>query len=395
MKTVKKNMSIKSPPTLHAWNDFVKSQPLGSLYQTSIWAHFQAQIPGKEKTMFITVTDPHSHSGGEAHSEGVFPPAANHTLLGGGLIIIRSLPLGLAWIECPRGPVFRSDLTEAQLEYFFKNFFEQVKMLTSEYNIVHIRIDSPIQRNSPFATTYESIMNHFHLRPAHASYTPDTTLVIDLTLSEEEMLKQMKPKGRYNIGVAKKHGIIVKHVTKDHIKEFYDLIAQTGMRDGFSTHNLAYYTSMLDSLSDSSALWMAYTRATPDTPSQPIAALIATYFTDTVTYYYGASSSSPQDRNLMAPYLLQWEVMRDAKEKGYKKYDLLGIATPTPEPKAKVLFPIASPPSYKFALSDPLIGVTDFKLKFGGRITQYIPAKELVYKPFWYALVRLRKWLRS
>lgn len=384
-------MSTAHMPTLHAWNEFVKSQPLGSLYQTSIWAHFQAQIPGKEKTMFITVPDPQTSK---------TAPAQNHQhhgqpspLLGGGLIIIRSLPLGLAWIECPRGPVFRSDLTPIQLEYFFKNFFEQVKSLTHEYKIVHIRIDPQLDRRESFdsdpdfVSSYEKICNQLHLRLAHASYTPETTLIIDLTPTEEEILKQMKPKGRYNIGVAKKHGIEIKHVTRDHISEFYDLIAQTGMRDGFSTHNLAYYESMLESLGDSAGLWMAYhasdSERSPDSVShsrKPIAGLIATYFTDTVTYYYGASSS--QDRHLMAPYLLQWEVMRDAKEKGYRKYDLLGIANIDPETNEPLK-------------SHPLAGVTDFKLKFGGRITQYIPAKELICKPFWHALIRLRKRLRG
>ncbi len=299
--------------------------------------------------------------------------------LGGGLIIIRTLPLGMAWIECPRGPVFRDDLSPAQLEYFFKTFFEQIQSFTHEYKIVHIRIDPPIEKNSPLAATYESIIHHLHLRPAHASYTPETTLIIDLTPSEEDILKQMKPKGRYNIGVAKKHGIIIEHVTRDHVNEFYNLIAQTGARDGFATHNLAYYESMLEALGDSAALWIAYVLATPNAPRKPIAALIATYFTDTATYYYGASSYD--DRHLMAPYLLQWEVMRDAKEKGYTKYDFLGISS---------LDATGNP-----LRNHPLAGVTDFKMKFGGRVVTYIPAKELIYKPIWYGLIRLRKWMRG
>jgi hypothetical protein len=35
--------------------------------------------------------------------------------------------------------------------------------------------------------------------------------------------------------------------------------------------------------------------------------------------------------------------------------------------------------------------VTAFKLKFGGERVNYIAAQEIIYKPFWYRLIRLIK----
>ena len=90
-------------------------------------------------------------------------------------------------------------------------------------------------------------------------------------------------------------------------------------------------------------------------------------------YYYGASVSS--FRNVMAPYLIQWEAIKEAKKRGCKHYDFLGIA---PEG----------------ATHHPWAGVTDFKKKFGGRVTSYPQAREMVLRPFWYFIYKCYKKLR-
>ena len=74
----------------------------------------------------------------------------------------------------------------------------------------------------------------------------------------------------------------------------------------------------------------------------------------------------------MAPYLLQWHAICEAKKLGFAHYDFLGIA----------------PSGSK---NHPWQGVTDFKLKFGGEIVNYVKAKEFVFKPLWYFIIRLVK----
>lgn len=46
-------------------------------------------------------------------------------------------------------------------------------------------------------------------------------------------------------------------------------------------------------------------------------------------YYYGASSSLSADRKQMAPYLLQWTAIREAKMRQIPVYDFLGVADPS------------------------------------------------------------------
>jgi lipid II:glycine glycyltransferase (peptidoglycan interpeptide bridge formation enzyme) len=107
---------------------------------------------------------------------------------------------------------------------------------------------------------------------------------------------------------------------------------------------------------------------------ETIAGVIVTFYEDTATYYYGASSN--KHRNVMAPYLLQWHAIKEAKSRNMKKYDFLGI----------------SPPDAK---NHPWQGVTEFKMKFGGEIVEYVKAKEFIFKPFWYWVIRIVKKLKG
>ncbi len=101
-----------------------------------------------------------------------------------------------------------------------------------------------------------------------------------------------------------------------------------------------------------------------------IAGLIATFHEKQAIYYYGASSN--KHRNVMAPYLLQWNVIQEAKNRGMENYDFLGIAPPG-------------------AKNHSWEGVTGFKMKFGGEIIQYVSAKEYVFKPLTYYLMIIVK----
>lgn len=197
---------------------------------------------------------------------------------------------------------------------------------------------------------------------AHAHFYPEHTIMVDLEPSEDEILKQMKQKGRYNIKVAKKHDVKVRK-SKD-LKAFYKLMEETTERDNFASHKIGYYDKMMELFGDDAELWLA------EHKGKVVAGAIVSYFKDICTYHFGASSN--QDRNVMAPYLLHWEIMREAKKKGMKKYDLFGVA---PEGVKR----------------HPWAGVTGFKEKFGGKRVEYWAAREQPTSWFWYLVVRARK----
>lgn len=315
------------------WDKFVMSHPLGTLHQSTAWAHFQAQIPSRGEYFILVIEN-------------------ENKIIGGSLIIRHKMPLGYSWFYFSRGPL---------LDYESPDLNAQIQLLTSEITkiakqekAIFLRIDPPLPANFPLT------LKNFHSIPY--GFYPTNTLILDLALSDGELLKQMKPKGRYNIRLAEKKGVTIK--ISDDIDSFYKILKETTSRDGFHPHDKSFYEKMLASLPNIAKLYTA------EYESKIIAANIITFFRDTATYYYGASSN--EYRNLMAPYILQWRAVTDAKAQGFKYYDFLGIA---PEN----------------AKNHPWAGVTDFKKKFGGHEIAYLPAMEMPLKKLLHPIYKLRK----
>jgi peptidoglycan pentaglycine glycine transferase (the first glycine) len=300
-----------------------------NLWQHPVWAEFQ-NAAGR-KTWILT-----SH-GASA------------------LVIKHSLPFGFSWLEVPRGPLFESE------KGLSETLSEIVKTGKKE-KAVFVRMNpySELVIGHAFCVVLRSM--NWSLVIAKHDHHPQTSLILDLTKTESEILAQMKPKGRYNIKLAEKHGVTVKQSSD--VGDFYSILSKTGNRDGFGIHPQAYYKKMLDSLGKNAQLLLA------EHQGKVIAGGIFVYLDEWGIYYYGASDS--EFRNLMAPYLVQWEAIKEAKKRGCKFYDFLGIA---PEN----------------AKNHPWAGVTEFKKKFGGQVTEYPQAKDMVLKPFFYWLYRLYK----
>ncbi|OGJ54715.1 hypothetical protein A3D11_00020 [Candidatus Peribacteria bacterium RIFCSPHIGHO2_02_FULL_49_16] len=263
------------------------------------------------------------------------------------VVIDRTVGGWSAW-DIPRGPIgnnrehlLEKIIADAKQDKCFSFFLSPIKPI------------SPITPLRPALSC--------HLIPTTRHEQPEATRIIDLTCSESELLAQMKPKGRYNIGVAEKHGIIVKE--SNDIDAFYSLLQQTGGRDGFRIKPKREYEIFLEKL-EGSFLLIAHAN------EQPVAGLMGVIWNTTGYYYYGASSY--EYRNLMASYLLQWEAMQYCKREGCNKYDLLGIAPPG-------------------GANHPWSGVSQFKEKFGGEVITYPPEQEIVFRPILKKLVGLKR----
>jgi lipid II:glycine glycyltransferase (peptidoglycan interpeptide bridge formation enzyme) len=191
---------------------------------------------------------------------------------------------------------------------------------------------------------------------------PEETLVLDLSKSEAELLADMKQKTRYNIKLAEKKKLEIREGREEDFEYFWQLMKGTGARDGFRTHTKDYYYHLFKNTEKKVKLYLASYQ------NKVIAAAFFSFFAETVTYIHGASSH--EDRQLMAPYLLQWELIKKAKSLGYKYYDFYGIS------------------------ENKWPGVTRFKLGFGGFQKKYPGTFDLVFKPGRYALYKLIRKIR-
>lgn len=324
---------------LNEFDLFLKANN-ADLFQAGAWGEFQAKIPSRGK--FWALTTKGKDEGGDGKGE----------ITGAAMVVRHKLPFGLCWLGIERGPILAKK--EA-----FADLWEQIVRLARTEKAVFIRIE-------PREGDDLSYLNK-KWRLAHAHYQPEWTLKINLTGSEEEILAQMKQKGRYNIKVAEKAGVKVREgeTTKD-VKDFYTILQKTGERDGFFIHDSAYYERLLTAAreNDFGKLYLA------EHNGRVIGGILVTFYGNTGMYYYGASDH--ELRALMAPYLLQWTAIREAKKRSLKWYDFLGIAPPNDH-------------------DHPWVGITQFKTRFGGEVIKYAAAHEFVFKPFWYGLIKLRK----
>lgn len=189
---------------------------------------------------------------------------------------------------------------------------------------------------------------------------PQRTITLDITKSEEQVMSGMHSKARYNIRLAGKRGLKITISKNQKFYIFWQLLQRTSRRDKFYTHAKEYYDKLLR-LSITQLFIAEY-------QGKIIAANIILFYGDTAYYLHGASDY--EHRSLMAPYLLHWETIKYAKERGYKKYDFWGID----EKK----WP----------------GVTRFKKGFGGREIEYVGSYDCVLEPFWYKLYKLRSFIK-
>jgi lipid II:glycine glycyltransferase (peptidoglycan interpeptide bridge formation enzyme) len=196
---------------------------------------------------------------------------------------------------------------------------------------------------------------------------PLRTLVLDLSSGEESLLAQMKQKTRYNIRLAAKKGVVVR--SSSDIESFHSLMTATGSRDGFGVHSLAYYQAAyrLFFPAEMCELLVA------EYEGQWLAALMVFFHEGRAWYLYGASSDD--HRNLMPSYLLQWEAIRLALQRGCHQYDLWGVPDE----------PVADLEAGFQQRSDGLWGVYRFKRGFGGTVCRGAGPWDRIYQPLIYS----------
>lgn len=305
------------------WDDLVGKQPHSPFLQSWAWGEFQKSW-GRE----------------------VLRLSWNDEILA--QVIKMPLAGGKFYWYIPHGP---SDIAPAVWD-------ELIKML-GEHGAVFLRVDPIVDLDS----------NNYQPKIVPATQ-PQCTLVLDLSLAPENLLAGMHQKTRYNINLAEKKGVIIKEGTIDN---FLQLNKQTTTRDNFVSHHDNYYRQMAKSLGGEMVkVWQAGSNG------KVLASSLVMYFGDTATYLHGASSN--EDRNLMAPYLLHWEIIKDAKNNGFKYYDWWGV-NPGNEKH----------PTYKKSWE----GISRFKRGFGGEFVSNPPSFDLIYRPMWYRLYKLFKVARK
>jgi len=338
-----KIIEINSKETL---NNFIVQHGNSNFLQSWEWGEFQKSLGRK-----------------------VWRPGVEHDgqLVASALVIKNNLPLSRSYLYCPRGPIFESSKFKVQSSKLsvWRQLLETIKKIAQKEKAIFWRFDWPNSDLPKFLGENKKLVK------VPQDIQPRATLILNLDQSEAEILVQMKAKTRYNIGLAKRKGVIARQsVDQKDIDPFLKLIAATSRRDHFQAHPEIYYQKMVDFFGKRGLLKIFLA----EYKDKVLAANLAFFWGKTATYLHGASSN--EFRNLMASHLLQWEQILEAKKQGLSEYDFWGILEKVQSSKCKV---------------QGWEGITRFKKGFGGKELSYAGTYDLILDNFWYKIYRLFK----
>ena len=231
--------------------------------------------------------------------------------------------------------------------------FKKIDELASSENAIFVKLEPAIETKNITAASTLNLLKGYGFAQDRWSLNPTTTIQIDLTKTEDELLKAMEKDTRYNVRLAIRKGVVVKET--NNFEEFKNLYFQTAARKRFWPAKKELETLwQVFSEENAAAILTAFYNGEP---------LASTLLMDSnkAGYYYHAASTN-EHREVMAPYLLLWESIRYLKKKGCEIFDLEGIVDPR----------IPSTKGWK--------GFTLFKRGFGGREVEHIGPFTKYYK---------------
>ena len=228
--------------------------------------------------------------------------------------IEHTLPIVGAYGYVPRGPIIKTKNKKEGIKYVgMQEFLDEAK----EKGWGWVRIepeDGDVLQQLQSQVSYRIV-------PAPHTVQPREILMLDISATEEEILKQMKPKTRYNIRLAERKEVkVYRSQDKRAQKAFIRLVKVTAKRDGITPHPKNYYETMFESFpSENWELFVA------EYKEKIIAVNLVIFFGKYATYLHGASAD--EYREVMAPYLLQWRGITYARSRSCEVYDFGGVET--------------------------------------------------------------------
>jgi len=336
-------------------NEFVGAQKHSQFLQSWQWGEFHKNLGSKVFRLGI-------EDGGR--------------LMATVTIIKKILPMGRSYFYCPRGPAVKLEVGslpadagrgQGQKSEVVKLLFEEIKKIAESEGVIFLRFEPIIDHPQPLLSKEGGERNILKTLDVQ----PSKTLILDLSKPEKELLKDMHQKTRYNVRLAEKKGVKIIEAGIERFDEFWQIMAETSERDSFRLHGIDYYKEMLrinqkSKIKNQNNLVIKIFFA--EYRKKVIAANIVSFFGDMVTYMHGASAN--EHRNVMAPHLLQWQVIKLAKEQGYKYYDFYGID--------ESRWP----------------GITRFKKGFSGKEIKYPGTFDLIFDSGWYSVYKMVRKVR-
>lgn len=250
-------------------------------------------------------------------------------------------------MQIPGGPIvdWKNDTAVTAL-------FDDMRAQAKKSGCVYVRVRP--QREDSLKSRETLVKNG--LKPAPMYLSVELAGVLDLTKSEDEILAGMRQRLRRALRKAAKNNITVETSTNPaDVHEFYQIQLQTAGRHGFVSFSENFLQKQFEAFAPTGNAVLY----TAKYNGEILAQNFMLFYGDEASYHYGVSTEL--GTKLSGAPLLHMQAMRDARERGIKRYNFWGIVD---EDDTKHRF----------------YGVSVFKRGFGVEELRYTPAHDLVVK---------------
>lgn len=315
--------------------------------QTEEWARYQDTVEGRSPWHFLTVNDGH----------------AVVALIS----LIRYSTHGYHFLRAAHGPVLliaaAQDAAEANRD--------STDAAARESAVLHA-VTQFVRRHAP-DIVFVRMASSRQLPESHAvlSTVPyDQTVIIDVTGGEDEILSRMKRRGRRDVRKSLREcDAVCADETDLAIADFtpyYEVMKDTGSRDGFAPAPMKNYADMITSLGP------AHCRVFAARADGAVVAwsIITVSGTHAVRYYAAMRSDA---RKMHVTDRLLFAECCELGKQGITEYDLMGIGS---------------------GFAPSLMGLNEFKTKFTENITPVPPERDFPIRKVTYSVLTAMQKIR-
>jgi len=266
----------------------------------------------------------------------------------------------------PHGPNVKSNL-KSQKSKILEILLEKLKEIAREEKADFIRIAPIWEKNEENIKIFKEL----GLKEAPIHMHPELTWELDISRSLDEIMSGMRKTTRYLIrqGMKNQDLRIEKSVKTGDVERFNKLYQETVDRHHFVPFSLGYLKNELLAFLPDNEISIFSAKY-----NEEILASAMIIFWQNIAFYHQGASTQKYPK-IPAAYLLQWQAIKEAKERGCSFYNFWGIA-PADSPK------------------HPWAGLSLFKIGFGGYKKEYVKTQDLPLS-FKYWLIYLFEKMRK
>jgi lipid II:glycine glycyltransferase (peptidoglycan interpeptide bridge formation enzyme) len=316
------------------WDSFLANTPGGHHVQSSLWARVKALNHWKVSRIIAR---------------------AGEEIVGGAQLLIRPLPLQNSVVYVSKGPI----VFEQNIE-LIRKILQKVISVARKFRVQLLALQPP--GNS---MKIDVLLSQLGFSPSALELAPVASLLLDLSIPIDQILKNMKRQTRQNIRRGEGAGLTVRMADEKDLDIFYEFHKLTGQRQGFNPYPKEYYLHMWRTFAPQGFIRLLMA----EYDGSPISGLLLITFGDTViAKILGWSGRHPDLRPNDA---LFWNAIQWSKLQGFHYFDFEGINVNG----AKTILAGQSLPSELQHSPDFL------KLGYGGQVVLYPAAFEMLPNP--------------